>query len=85
MLISFIANCSEVIPDNAPKIEYHIDSENPYAARFGVNRDMWGEEVWVTEMKKFQHFFGVIYITDLVKHIVGETQIFFKNTEHSDT
>ena len=31
--------------DNAPAVVYFIDEDNPYAAKFGTEKDMWGQEV----------------------------------------
>ncbi len=48
----FQMSCALASIDNAPAVVYFIDKDNPYAAKFGLEKDVWGQEVWITKMKK---------------------------------
>jgi hypothetical protein len=84
-LQSIINNCSQAQSGIHPAVDYYIDSPNPYAAKYGVEKDEWGEERWKVEARKSSAFSGCISITELVKHIVLETQKCFKDTNYKDT
>ena len=73
---------ASVICKNAPKETCYLDSDNPYAARYGTEKDEWGVESWVTFLKSTPSFSGVVCITDLVQHIARETKEFYKGTKH---
>ena len=66
-------------------VDYYIDATNPYAAKYGREKDQWGDEAWKVQMRKSLVFYGIASITEMIKHIVFETQACFKNTEYSNT
>ena len=80
----FQMSCALASIDNAPAVVYFIDKDNPYAAKFGTEKDVWGQEVWITKMKKSSAFSGKVCITDLVKHMVRQTKKCYENTMQKD-
>ena len=71
--------------DNAPAAVYFIDEDNPYAVKFGTEKDVWGQEIRITKMKKSSAFSGKVCITDLVKHMVMQTKKCYENTTQKDS
>jgi hypothetical protein len=47
-LLSYIANCKLISQEDAPTIIHYIDQVSPYAAKYGTEKDEWGEEGWMT-------------------------------------
>jgi hypothetical protein len=62
--------------EHPSKIDYR-KADNPYAARFGDDR-------WVEKIKAVSQMSSYVCITDLVEHIVEETQRLMKGTKHED-
>jgi hypothetical protein len=81
----FVHYCADASSENAPEITYFIDSDNPYAARYGEEEDEWGQPAWKTIIKKSTTFTGVVCITDLIKHMVVQTKKCYEDTEYHDT
>ena len=48
-------SCTLALINNAPAVVFFIDEDNPYPARFGTEKDEWGQEVWMTKMKNLLH------------------------------
>ena len=38
-----------MVEEEAPDGVYWLDEENPFAARYGSDKDKWGVEAWVTQ------------------------------------
>ena len=36
----------------SPPTTYYLDEANPYKAKYGDDKDVWGEEAWITKMKE---------------------------------
>jgi hypothetical protein len=73
-LKQFQISCTLASINNAPEVIYFIDEDNPYTAKFGTEKDEWGQEVWMTSMKTLPAFAGKVCISDLVKHMVMQTK-----------
>ena len=71
-----------VIAEDALEGVYWLGEATPYAARYGIEKDAWGVEAWVTELKSMTAFSGVLSVKDLVQHIVTHTKEFYKGNEH---
>ena len=78
-----IAKCRGAYRFPAPEDIYHLDDANPYRHKYGIETDEWGEEAWVTKLKQCTNMTGTMCITDLLKHIIRESQKCFKNTCHA--
>ena len=74
-----------VIAEDAPEGVYWLDEANLYAARYGIEKDEWGVEAWVTELKSTTAFSAVLCIKDLVQNIVSQTKKLYCGTEHEKT
>ncbi len=84
-LKQFQTSCALASIANAPAVIYLIDKDNIYAEKFGTEKEEWGQEVWMTNMKKSSAFAGKVCITDLVKHMVMQTKKNYKNTTQQDS
>jgi hypothetical protein len=62
--------------EHPPKINYR-KADNPYLARYG-------KDVWEEKIKQVSQMSAYVCITDLVEHIVAETQRLMKGTQHED-
>jgi hypothetical protein len=78
-------SCALASINSAPTVIYFIDEDNPYTAKFGTEKDEWGQEVWMTNMKKSSAFAGKVCITDLVKHMVIQTKNIYKHATQQDS
>jgi hypothetical protein len=85
LLDQCMENSKHVSPCNAPVVIHYIDTENPFAAKFGTDVNEWGKEAWVKQIKKSSAFRGVRCITDLVKHMVIKTKKYYDNTSYKNT
>jgi hypothetical protein len=47
----FLNNCKHLSHEDAPPIVYYCNDENPYAAKFGLQENKWGEPAWIHEIK----------------------------------
>ena len=54
-------------PQQSKVFIYYIEAENPWAAKYGTEKDEWGVEVWEAHLKKTSVFSGGACITDLVQ------------------
>ena len=70
--------------EDAPEVEYYLDHENPFAKRYGTEKDEWGVERWVTFLKSTTAFSGVVVITDLVQYIALASKRFFEGTKRKN-
>ena len=84
-LLKWIDDCACISAKLAPEVEYYINTANLYAAKYGTEKDEWGEEAWEKEIKKSAALKPFVDIKDLVKHIISETKIAYQDTEHKDT
>ncbi len=84
-LQSYIANCKNISPEDTPTVIHYIDQVNLYAARYGTEKDEWGEERWMTMIKKSTAFPGIVCITTLLKHMIMATKKCYANTEQENT
>lgn len=84
-LVQKVDRCKDdVVPTNAPETQSYLDAENPFKAKYGDTLDEWDEEAWRTVIKNSSAFTGVVCITELVKHIVIQTQTLYKNTRFAN-
>ena len=51
----FLENSKDLLGEDAPPTVFYCDDENPYAAKFGSEKNQWGEPVWIEEIKKHRH------------------------------
>lgn len=84
-LRQFQMSCTLASIDNAPAVIYFINEDKHYAVKFGTEKDKWGQEVWMTNMKKSSTFAGKVCITDLVKHMIMHTKKCYENTTQQDS
>jgi hypothetical protein len=73
-----------VLNESAPETTYYIEAENPWAAKYGTEKDEWGVEAWEVQLKKTSAFSGVACITDLVQWIASKSRDFYAGTERED-
>ena len=64
---------------------YYLDYENPYAKKYGIEKDEWGKEKWKAEIRKSAAFSGIVCITKMVKHIALKTQVCFADTANKNS
>ena len=57
-LKQFQMSCALASINIAPAVVYFIDKDNPYAAKFGTEKDVWGQEVQLIKMKQSSAFSG---------------------------
>jgi hypothetical protein len=55
-------------------IIYLIETDNPFAARYGEEEDEWGQPEWKSKINSSAVFAHQVCVTDLVKHIVIQTK-----------
>ncbi len=75
-----IADCQErhLNETTPPPPVEHWKQANPYASKYGIEADEWGEPKWEVEMrKKIKSSEKIVSITELVKHIVIESKKVF--------
>ncbi len=84
-ITQFLENIKDLSHEDAPPIVSYCDEENPYAAKFGLEENEWGEPAWIDEIKKLQTFVKTMCITDLVKHMVMEAKKWYVNAQHENT
>ena len=84
-LQNYVDACEDAKSGETPKVDYYIDDPHPYRAKYGKDKDEWGEEKWLVEMRKSAAFSGIVCITEMVKHTVLETQACFADTVNKDT
>ncbi len=77
--------CKHVLHGILADVDYYIDWPNLYEKKYGVEKGEWGKEKWKTEIRKSAAFLGIVFITQIVKHIVLETQACFKSTDNRYT
>ena len=65
----FRKNWEDALPKNAPPITYFTEADNPYAARYGEEKDQWGQPEWLSVIKSAALFAHQVCITDLVKPV----------------
>ena len=76
-LTELVGVCSSAIPTAVPKEIDHTNSANPYKSRYG---DVWKDELATALYKK-----GKVCVTELVTHIVRESEKVYANTKYKDT
>ena len=74
--------CENVILEPSPSATYYLDEATHYKAKYGNDKDTWGEEAGITKIKEQSEFNKVACITDMVKFIVQETKQVYLNTNH---
>ena len=70
-----------LVEEEAPDGVYWLDEENPFAARYGSDKDEWGVEAWVTHLKSTSAFSGVLCIKDLIQHYAMRTKETYAGTK----
>ena len=83
-MLTYIGICKNAKPSYRPAVVSYIDAVNPYEAKYGKEKDEWGEEGWKIEIRKSSSFSGSVCITELVKHVCKQTQQCFQDTEHAN-
>ena len=73
-----------VLNESAPETIYYIEAENPWAAKYGTEKDEWGVEAWEAHLKKTSAFSGGACITDLVQWIASKSRDLYAGTERKD-
>ena len=70
-LAALVAKAKDLMVDeDAPEIRYYLDEPNPFAAKYGTDKDEWGIEEWIKHVKVPGHR----CVTDLVIHMAGKTR-----------
>ena len=84
-IMRFLENIKDLSHEDAPLIVYYCNKENPYAAKFGLEENKWGEPAWIHEIKSLQIFAKTVCIINLVKHMVMEANKCYANKQHKNT
>ena len=83
-LTTIVCTRRTALGEDPPEVRYYLDEENPFAAKYTREKDVWGKEAWLTYLKGTSAFSGIHCIKDLVRHIATKLRDFYNGTKYKE-